>query len=97
MTKNDIINQVAEIYGITADELIHGRRQRRICDARHVAMYLCHRILGMSKRAIGAIFGKDHGTALYAIKKVSDYVAEPRYNREAAECVQTIMWNNKKT
>lgn len=91
----DIIQQVAESYGISTDELLHGDRRRKFSEPRHVAMYLCHRLLGMTQETIGASFAKNRTLALYAIKKIADCVADPQYNRRAAECVTTILWNLK--
>lgn len=93
---NGIIEQVAEFYGIDAEDLLYGDRRQAFSEPRHVAMYLCHRLLGMSKTAIGANFGKNRTLVLYAINKIADCVADPRYNRRAAECVEIIMWNNSK-
>lgn len=92
-----IIEQVAGFYGIGTEDLLYGGRRRKFSEARHVAMYLCYRLLGMSKEAIGAEFGKNRTLATYAIGKVSDWVADPRFNRKAAECVETILWNNNNT
>lgn len=96
MTFETIINQVAEFYGIENDDLLGGCRREIFCDARHVAMYLCRRLLGMRKDVIGASFGKSRYIVDYASRKVSEYLAEPRYNRRAAECVITILNNEKK-
>lgn len=93
---NGIIEQVAEFYGIDTEDILYGGRKQEICDARHVAMYLCHRMLGISNVGIGAEFGKNRTLATYAIGKVSDWVADPRFNRKAAECVRTIILNNEK-
>ena len=90
-----IIEQVAESYGISTDELLHGDRRRNFSEPRHVAMYLCHRLLGMTQEAIATSFAKNRTLALYAIKKIADCVADPRYNHRAAECVTTILWNLK--
>lgn len=90
----DIIEQVAECYGITTDELLHGDRRVKYSEPRQVVMYLCNRMLGMGHEAIGNRIGKTRITVLYAVRKVAGWVAEPKYNRRAAECVQAIMWNN---
>ena len=94
---NGIIQQVAESYGVSTDELMHGDRRRKYSEPRHVAMYLCHRLLGMTQEAIGASFSKNRTLVLYAIKKIADCVAYPQYNRRAAECVETILLNNNDT
>lgn len=91
-----IINQVAEFYGIGNDELINGDRRRKFSEPRHVAMYLCHRMLGMRERAISENFAKNRTLAFYAINKIADCVAHPIYNRRAAECVKTIISKDEK-
>ena len=90
----NIIEQVAEFYGVDSDDILNGNRRHIFSEPRHVAMYLCHEMLGMSKEAVAAHFGKNRTLASYAVKKVGDWVRNPRFNRKAAECVETIMWNN---
>jgi chromosomal replication initiation ATPase DnaA len=91
---NGIIEQVAEFYGVDRDDILNGNRRHIFSEPRHVAMYLCHRLLGMSKEAIAANFGKNRTLVTYAVTKVCDWVEDPRFNRKAAECAETIMWNN---
>lgn len=91
---NGIIEQVAEFYGVDRDDILNGNRRHIFSEPRHVAMYLCHEMLGMSNEAVAAHFGKNRTLASYAVKKVSDWVKCPRFNRKAAECVETIMWND---
>lgn len=92
----DIIEQVAEFYGVASDDILNGNRRHIFSEPRHVAMYLCYRMLGMSKEAVAAHFGKNRTLASYAVKKVGDWVQCPRYNRKAAECVKTIINSKNK-
>lgn len=95
MNFNSIVEQVAGFYNVKVDELIYGDRRRKFSEPRHVAMYLCNRILGMDNETIGEHFGKSRTSGRYAVKKIGDYVDEPRYNRRAAACVETILDNNR--
>lgn len=85
-----IIRSVAEFYNVDVEDLIHGDRRRKYSEPRHVAMYLVYELLGMEKEDIGKIFGKGRVLVHYAVTKIGGYVSDPRYNRRAAACVETI-------
>lgn len=66
-----ILDAVAEHYDISVKDITGGKRVHRIVQARQVAMYLCRQLIGCSYPTLGRIFGgKDHSTAMYAIKKI---------------------------
>lgn len=68
-----IISTVAELYGFTSKEIKGKKRYPRIAEARHLCMYLCRNLLGITYMEIGSIFGgKDHSTIVYSIKKIED-------------------------
>lgn len=68
-----IISTVAELYGFTSKEIKGKKRYPRIAEARHLCMYLCRNLLGITYTEIGSIFGgKDHSTIVYSIKKIED-------------------------
>lgn len=68
-----IISTVAELYGFTSKEIKGKKRYPRIAEARHLCMYLCRSLLGITFMEIGKIFGgKDHSTIVYSIKKIED-------------------------
>jgi len=94
---DNIIQQVADFYNVNVTDLMHGDRRRAFSEPRHVAMYLCVRIGGMSNEGVSRYFGKARTIGQYAVEKVADWVNDPRLNRKAAECVQTILWNNNDT
>lgn len=68
-----IIATVAEVYGFTPKEIKGKKRYPRIAEARHLCIYLCRTLLGITYMEIGRIFGgKDHSTIVYSLKKIED-------------------------
>lgn len=66
-----IIETVAEHFEVDRKDLTGNRRHNRVVRARQLAMFLCRELIGSSYPALGRLFGgRDHSTALYAIKKV---------------------------
>ena len=66
-----IIDEVANTFGVSGDELVGPSRRKRIVRARHVAMYLLHEDLGMTDTAIGRLLGgRNHSTVVNAVGKV---------------------------
>ena len=94
---DNIIQQVADFYNVNVTDLMHGDRRRVFSEPRHVAMYLLREMCGMTHADIGRLFNKRHPVSSYATHKVTEWVINPRLNRKAAECVQTILWNNNDT
>ena len=61
---------VASHFGISIADLLGEKRNKNIAEPRMVAMYLCRELTKCSSNEIGAAFGKNHATILYAEKKV---------------------------
>ena len=93
---DNIIQQVADFYNVNVTDLMHGDRRRSFSEPRHVAMYLCVKIGGMSNEGVSRYFGKARTIGQYAVEKVADWVNDPRLNRRGAACVQTIIDNIKR-
>ena len=73
ITVENIIAEVATVYGITPEEIRSSKRTSQISIARKVAAYVVREVTGMSLAAIGAEFGgRDHSTIVYAINTVND-------------------------
>ena len=73
ITVENIIAEVATVYGITPEEIRSSKRTSQISIARKVAAYVVREVTGMSLAAIGADFGgRDHSTIVYAINTVND-------------------------
>ena len=69
---DNIIQQVADFYNVNVTDLMHGDRRRAFSEPRHVAMYLCVKIGGMSNEGVSRYFGKARTIGQYAVEKVAD-------------------------
>lgn len=70
-TMKAIQHAVAQHFSLRVEDLVSEDRQKRVAFARHVAMYLCRRLLRCSYEDLGAAFGKrDHTTALSAVRRI---------------------------
>ena len=75
VTVEKVINEVAHIYNVTAEEIRSSKRSAEISTARQVAIYVVHKVTGLSYTAIGQEFGgRDHSTIVYAINKVKSII-----------------------
>ena len=68
---DDIIQETARFYQISAEEIKGQRRSKSIATARHVSMYLCRTLTNFSLADIGKYYGdKDHTTVLSSVRKI---------------------------
>ncbi|WP_448588353.1 chromosomal replication initiator protein DnaA [Thermocrinis sp.] len=74
-----VINIVAKSFKLNPELLKKKTKERKVMNAKHIAMYFCKTILNLSYSEISGIFGKkDHTSAIYAIKKVEQKCTEDR-------------------
>lgn len=70
LTPEKAIQIVAEIFGITAQDIL-GKAQTRDCVfPRQLAMYTCRSKLKMPYTKIGELFSKDHSTVMTSVKLI---------------------------
>ena len=83
ISAEDIIGRVANLTNVRADDIVGPSRRKEVTEARHLSVYLCRDLLGLSLATIGMHFGgRDHTTALYACKKVQTSLkTDKRFNR----------------
>jgi chromosomal replication initiator protein len=73
LTSEDIIEAVANYFGVDQDRLFGKQRSRDIALPRQIAMYLIREETGASLPQIGDFLGgRDHTTILYGCDKISD-------------------------
>ncbi len=72
ITPDFIIEHCARHYKISPEDLKSDARRKEVTGPRKVTMFVIREILGLSFPKIGAIFGKDHSTAMYSIKSVEN-------------------------
>ncbi len=68
-----ILESVAEIEGVTVDDLLGQNRSAKIAIPRQLAMYILRQYNEISLPQVGEILGgRDHTTVMYATKKVDE-------------------------
>lgn len=73
ITVEKIIAEVANVYGVTPEDIRSSKRTSQISTARKVAAYVVREVTGMPLAAIGSEFGgRDHSTIVYAINTVNE-------------------------
>lgn len=72
ITPEYIIDSCAKFYGVKKEDIYSDKRTKSIALARQVAIYIIKELTDLSFPKIGSIIGKDHATAIYAIKKINE-------------------------
>jgi hypothetical protein len=82
----DIKRKVAELHGITVEELSCHRREARLVRARQIAIYLVKELTQKSFPEIGRLFGnRDHTTILHSCRRIAGMIAaDPKCAAEVA-------------
>lgn len=76
-----VIDLAAALFNVSGRELRRaGRSSLNISRVRQVAMYVAHITLQLSMREVGAGFGRDRTTVLYACHLVEDLRDEPEFD-----------------
>ena len=79
ITTDEIIETVADYFGLSVDNLRGPLRSRVTINARQVAMYLCRELTDLSLPRIGQAFGgRDHTTVMHADRKIRQQMSERR-------------------
>ncbi|MBA5779053.1 chromosomal replication initiator DnaA [Stappia sp. F7233] len=72
------VRAVFALPGVSLHAPQRGRAE--VAQARQVAMYLAHVVLGMSLTDVGRRFGRDRTTAAYACRLVEDKRDDPAFD-----------------
>ena len=88
VTVENIIQEVSNLYGVTAEDIRSKKRSQQISNARKVAIYLVHEVTSMTLASIGEEFGnRDHSTIVYAVKYVEKNIKKDTNLRDAIESI----------
>lgn len=72
---------VAAISGTSLETLVsRGRGSRRVCGARHLAMYLAHVAVGRQYLQVARLFGRDRSTVMSACAQIEDRRDDPTFD-----------------
>jgi len=85
----DIIAEVARRRGVTVAEILSENRSAAFTAARQMAMYLIREICQYSLPTLGQVFGRDHTTAIYAIKQAKKKLeTDPEFAQTVEELLR---------
>ncbi len=70
LSVDKIIRATAEYFELTSYEIKGKKRNKKIVNARQIAIYLSRELTNFSTTEIGYDFSKDHTTIMHAIEKV---------------------------
>ncbi len=91
MIEQDIISDVADMYGITVDNILSRRRIRRYVDARAVVCYLLCFTQGYSTTEVGKVINRDHSSVVYFNKKTTDWLRMPFLNAKGVKAIHKLV------
>jgi chromosomal replication initiator protein len=79
ITPQLILDETAELFGFTIDEIISKHRQRPLVTARQIAMYVMRELTELSYPNIARVFGgRDHTTVIHAVEKIGALMPKDR-------------------
>jgi len=92
VTAKDIIQTVAAFYDVAVDDIIGKCREKKLVIPRQIIMYLLRQEINNSFPTIGQeLGGRDHTTAMHAVKKIhDDYENNERTRREIEQIKQRL-------
>jgi chromosomal replication initiator protein len=74
-----IMDEVADYFSLTVEDLCSPSRSRQLVTARQIAMYLARELTDLSLPRIGKAFGgRDHTTVMHAKQKIAGLMQERR-------------------
>lgn len=89
---DSIVRAVAAHFEMRITELKSAKRARAIAFPRQIAMYLCRQHTSASYPDIGnALGGKDHTTAINAVKRVNARISEPEVRNHIEEIERQLL------
>ena len=92
LTCDVIVRSVAAHFEMRISELKSTKRARAIAFPRQIAMYLCRQHTNASYPDIGnALGGKDHTTAINAVKRVTARIGEPDVRNHIEEIERQLL------
>ena len=75
ITLDNIAKTTSQYFKIPVADLKSKARSKEITSARHIAMYLSHKIIGPTLQEIGRFYGdRDHTSVIHAIKKIKEHL-----------------------
>lgn len=77
ITVESITKAVSGYYKIPMGDIRGKTRKKEVAMARHISMFMCHKILKKTLEEIGEFFeNRDHSTVIHGIKKIQNLVKD---------------------
>jgi chromosomal replication initiator protein len=94
VTIKDIINAVAEFYGVKVSDLLGASRRKELVIPRQVAMYLMRSEIDASFPQIAQeMGGRDHTTAIHSYNKIKQEIAEEGRIKQEVDYIKQRLYN----
>jgi len=91
---SDIIEEVADYFRLSEDDLLSRSRKQTVAQARQIAMYLCRELTDESYSHIGTRFGgRDHSTVIHAYRKIDEKLESDTSLREDVSSLKSRLQN----
>lgn len=90
MRTNQIISDVADLYGITQDDITSRKRQRKYADARAVICYIMCALDGRTFSEAGRTIHRTHASAIYFVSRATWWMQYPFLNQRAVAAIKEL-------
>ncbi len=77
-TVQKIVAEVARTYGSDSNEIYSKKQNATVTEMRQMAMFIVRELTGLSTKAIGREFNRDHSTVVYSLERF-----QKRYNDDS--------------
>lgn len=86
ITIERILNEVANVYGVSAEDIISKKRAAQVSIARKVSSYVLKEVTDISYKSIGMeLGGRDHSTIIYYYGDIEALMAKDNHAKEMIE------------
>ncbi|MBW1764276.1 MAG: chromosomal replication initiator protein DnaA [Deltaproteobacteria bacterium] len=89
---NDVQMFTATHFNISVTDILSNKKTHKFSYPRHMAMYLCRELTGLSFKEIARAFGnKDHSTIIYAVKRIEKDKEEKKVVMDDLNKLQNLL------